>query len=383
MKSLTVFLCLLGSLLTAQHTVSEIGLLNSSIRESSGLLFFNNHLITHNDSGNEPILYEMDTTALSVLREVTITNVENKDWEALTQDETYIYIGDFGNNVGTRTDLAIYRINKNEYLVSDQVEAEIIEFSYEDQVDFINNGNSDWDAEAFIAMQNELVIFTKQWQSQGTVAYSIPKTIGVHSASRIGEINDVGLVTDASYWANTQELFLLGYSSILTPFLIKFENSISATIFDGELISYDLGLSFIQAEGIAQSREHQLYFTSEYFSRQTPSITSEARLFKLDFPIPDTPEEEPNEPVEQPENDGENIIQIYKDNNMGEFIYDIQTPDKVFGSAIFDSAGRLLWLSDGEIMSTGSISRQIFGPGIFYFAAYLNTGTISVPFALY
>lgn len=385
-KYFTILLVLIATISTAQQTVTEVGMLDAAVNESSGLLYFNDLLITHNDSGNEPILYEMDTTSLSIRRQISITNADNKDWEALTQDENYIYIGDFGNNVGTRTDLVIYRIDKSDYLYSEQVQAEIIAFSYEDQVDFINNGNSDWDAEAFIALENELILFTKQWQSQGTVAYSIPKTIGNHVAVRVGTVNDIGLVTDSFYDNTSSELFLLGYSSILTPFIIKFENSSSTNVFNGEYINYELGLSFVQTEGITQVNSNQLFFTSEFFSRQTPSITSEAKLFSIEFSPPEVPEEKPETPEnpEEPiENNQRGTIIIYKDMGLGEFTYDVQTSNIVFGSAIFDASGRQVWISDTDSNATGMISTSVFGPGIFYFAAYLNTGTISVPFALY
>ncbi|RRQ48578.1 T9SS C-terminal target domain-containing protein [Maribacter algicola] len=392
MKYVTAFLFLIVSVLKAQQTVSVVGVLDTEINETSGLLFFNDRLITHNDSGNEPVLYEMDTTSLAITRRITITNAENKDWEALAQDATYIYIGDFGNNVGTRTDLVIYRIEKSDYLASDQVQAEVIEFSYEDQVDYSDTGNSDWDAEAFISLDNTLVVFTKQWQSLGSVAYAIPKTIGNHTATRIDSINEVGLVTDAVYNSSKSELYLLGYSSILTPFLIKFSGSDSTNLFNGEAERFDIGLQFVQTEGITQINSTDFYITSEFFSRQTPSITSEARLFKLQFPNPEFPEEEPETPEtpEKPEtpkepieNEQEETIIIYKDMNFGSFLYEIQTPNTVFGSAIFDASGRLVWISKEEVSTSGVISRNVFGPGIFYFAAYLNTGTISVPFALY
>lgn len=388
MRYFTVLLVLFSSVLTAQQTISEVGGLNAEINESSGLLFFNDRLISHNDSGNEPILYEMDTTSLAITRRITITNAQNTDWEALTQDANYIYIGDFGNNVGTRTDLVIYRIEKSDYLASDQVQAERIEFSYEDQTDFTDNGNSDWDAEAFIALEDALIIFTKQWQSLGSVAYSIPKTIGSHVATSIGSINEVGLVTDAVYDSASSELYLLGYSTILTPFLIKFENSIGTNIFNGNFSSYDLGLSFVQTEGIAQISANQFFFTSEFFSRQTPSITSAARLFKItfaDLEVPEEPEtpEEPQNPEEPIESEQDETILIYKDLSLGSFVYEIQTSNTVFGSAIFDASGRLVWISGEEVDTSGSIANTINGPGIFYFAAYLNTGTLSVPFAIY
>jgi hypothetical protein len=37
-------------------------------------------------------------------------NAKNTDWEALTNDGNNFYIGDFGNNDGSRRDLTIYKV---------------------------------------------------------------------------------------------------------------------------------------------------------------------------------------------------------------------------------------------------------------------------------
>ena len=98
---------------TTNYLMNFIGTLEDEIQETSGLLFVGDELWTHNDSGNENRLYQLDTMTGAVLREVLIANAENEDWEDITQDNQYIYIGDFGNNEGTRTDLRIYRILKS------------------------------------------------------------------------------------------------------------------------------------------------------------------------------------------------------------------------------------------------------------------------------
>ena len=97
--------------------------------ESSGVIFFNNKLISHNDSGNENKLYEIDTISGEVVRTITIDNANNIDWEDIAQDASSIYIGDIGNNNGNRTDLKIYKISKTEYLSANNVNAEIIYYN--------------------------------------------------------------------------------------------------------------------------------------------------------------------------------------------------------------------------------------------------------------
>jgi hypothetical protein len=72
--------------------------------------FCNNNIITHNDSGGQANLYEINAST-GALRTVAITNATNVDWE-YAQDASYIYIGDIGNNFGNRTDLKIYKISR-------------------------------------------------------------------------------------------------------------------------------------------------------------------------------------------------------------------------------------------------------------------------------
>jgi len=65
---------------------------------------------THNDSGNDPILYA--TTADGrLLGTWDVQGVEAVDWEAITTDRRgHLYLGDFGNNANRRRDLTVYRI---------------------------------------------------------------------------------------------------------------------------------------------------------------------------------------------------------------------------------------------------------------------------------
>ena len=168
------------------------------LSESSGVIFFNDKLIIHNDSGNENKLYELDTISGLVTRTVTVTNATNVDWEDIAQDDTSIYIGDIGNNSGDRTDLKIYIVNKSDYLSSANVTAEIINFSYSDQIDFAPNpNNTEWDAEALISFDaNNLILFTKNWVNGTTKAYSIQKNRGTFTVDSLTTtLTSGGLIT--------------------------------------------------------------------------------------------------------------------------------------------------------------------------------------------
>ncbi|MBL4643362.1 MAG: T9SS C-terminal target domain-containing protein, partial [Flavobacteriaceae bacterium] len=142
MKEKIVLICLFLICSSIEAQIENINSkydLPNTVSETSGLLFYNGKLITHNDSGDNANLYELDTISGNITRTIHITNATNVDWEDITQDETYIYIGDFGNNNGNRQDLKIYRILKSDFNNGTSITSEVISFSYEDQVNFTTN----------------------------------------------------------------------------------------------------------------------------------------------------------------------------------------------------------------------------------------------------
>ena len=241
-----------------------------TINESSGAIFFNNRLITHNDSGNENKLYELDTISGLVTRTVTIVNATNVDWEDMTHDQSYLYIGDIGNNNGTRTDLKIYKINKSDYLNSDDVSAEIINFSYSDQTDFSSNPNStEWDAEALLSFDtNYLLLFTKNWISGTTKVYPIPKSSGTYAVNSLTTtLPNAGLITGATYNPITNKVYIIGYTLILQAFVWICENFTDYDVFSGTNTQISLtSLGMEQAEGITYVNANRYFITSESFS---------------------------------------------------------------------------------------------------------------------
>jgi hypothetical protein len=82
--------------------------LPSILKECSGMLSLGGGIfVAHNDSGNKPHLYIFHKDDNKNVRTVVVTGVKNNDWEELALDDTFIYIGDFGNNSGTRQNLMI------------------------------------------------------------------------------------------------------------------------------------------------------------------------------------------------------------------------------------------------------------------------------------
>lgn len=369
----------------AQENIAEIGNLPENVSETSGLLFLNGRLITHNDSGNTPQLFEIDTLSLEVTRTVTLANAENVDWEDLAQDETYIYVGDFGNNVGTRDNLVVYRISKELYAGSETVQAERINFRYEDQTDFSNMGMSDWDAEAFIVLDDSLVVFTKQWQSEGTVAYAIPKTPGVHIAQRLDDYNTNGLVTGAAYNPISDVLFLIGYSSILGPFTVKINAPKIDRVFGTDPVKTTLAIGLAQIEGITFVDENSYLVSSEFFTNANPAITLSSKLYA--FQTMDTPNNGQGEEEEEEQEEGEPSVPVettlilYRAFDSDILQYELTTERALFGRGLFDATGRRLQYLRSEDIETNQIDLSALGSSVYYLAFYLDNDVLVKAFA--
>lgn len=283
MKTLFQFLLLfLGFTAFAQEDyLIEKFELPEAVKETSGLIFFNDKLITHNDSGDGPNLYEIDTISQTITRTITINNATNVDWEDMDQDDTYIYVGDIGNNSGDRQDLKIYRILKSDFINSNSVTADVISFSYEDQSDFTTQpNNTNFDAEAMTVYQDQIVIFSKNWTDQRTNAYIIPKTVGTHVAQKVSSFDSQGLITGA--YVLGEHFLLTGYDTSAIPFLVFInENRPPGFDFFGgnpmriSLIDEIFLEQGSQIEGVCALMPYRWYISREFASVTSGTTTIE------------------------------------------------------------------------------------------------------------
>lgn len=262
--SLTLLFLISGSGFGQQANL--ICTLNDSILETSGLIYINNTLITHNDSGDGPALYEVNTINGDVNRKVIIRNASHIDWEDICNDESYIYVGDFGNNFGSRKDLCIYKIDIDEYFTteSDSVDAELIRFSYSDQKSFKHNPSyTNYDTEAVMAYNDSLYIFTKNWGDNLSYIYSCPKEPGTYTLSIVDCINPKGLVTGATYNPDDHTILLSGYV-FNYPILTEIKNFTANNFSDGKIRRYILPkIGSTQIEGVAVINQDKYILSSE------------------------------------------------------------------------------------------------------------------------
>ncbi len=274
-----------GSCVYTDTSVAPYGSVNldAKVIETSGLIKWNNHIWTHNDN-DDLKLYALDTIDGSISQSITLTNAYNTDWEEISQDANFVYVGDFGNNsTGVRQNLRIFRVDKNSLLNNTPI-VDTINFSYSNQTDFTPNraNKTDFDCEAFIVSSDSIYLFTKQWFSNQTTLYVLPKTPGTYSARLKDNLNVQGLITGATYIESKRMIALCGYSSLLQPFLYLLYDFKGDDFFAANKRKIALSLPFNQIEGITSTDGLKYYLSNEYFSRGS-LVTVNQKMHMLDM----------------------------------------------------------------------------------------------------
>lgn len=257
--------------------------LSSELTETSGLEYYQNQIITHNDSGDSPTLYFLDTLG-NIKQARTYSNMKAVDWEDITRDDTNLFIADTGNNYGDRKDLIIYKI-KLEDLNNENAPVEQLKISYPNQTSFIRGEqNHPYDAESLVAIEDNLYIFSKDWKDQTTIIYKFNKQDPIQKAQYITSYDIKGLVTGATF-DGLNTVTICGYNSNLTPFI--YEVNYRNGTFDFKTKEEILIEGGAQVEGIistnTNSNKESYYLSSEAVNiklGEDESLTK-AQLYKL------------------------------------------------------------------------------------------------------
>lgn len=259
--------------------------LDDKIQETSGLIYWENRFWTINDD-TDIAIHALDTLSWEILESFELKKTVNRDWEEISQDENYLYVGDIGNNVNANSkDLHILRVEKSSLLARKPI-IDTIYFSYEDQADFsqMKSNQTNFDAEAFVVSKDSIFIFTKQWKAKKTSLYGFPKTPGNYEAKLKTTFDINGLVTGATYLENQKIIVLCGYSKLQMPFVYLLYDFKGTDFFSGNKRKIKLKLPFRQVEGIAHKKDLEFYITNEEF-HQWPILNHRPKLHKIDLSL--------------------------------------------------------------------------------------------------
>ncbi len=253
-----------------------IGKIDSrEITESSGLAASkcrDGVLWTHNDSGDGPYIYAIDTTGKR-LETWKITGAKNIDWEDMgvvkePGGNCYLYIGDIGNNTRRRDELNIYRIREPGSMSkkSDRIDpgiseaSERLRFSYPD---------SHHDAETLMIepISGSIYILTKRISGAAGV-YKIKAEFDPYKTQTAEKVADLSVPAIPNGLLTGGDISPDGRSVILCDYFAGYE----LTLMEGESfdniwkaapMKFSLGKRD-QGEAIAFSPDgRSIYATSE------------------------------------------------------------------------------------------------------------------------
>ena len=282
-RNVLIFISLLfGNILYGQSVKPVKTMeLSSRLQETSGLIYWNHLIWTHNDSEDKHV-YVLDTNA-NLLDSIALNDIVNTDIEEISQDDSSVYLLDAGNNNGgIRTDLHILRITK-ESLLQRKPQIDTLWFSYQNQFDLSNESfnKTDFDCEAFIVTQDSIYLFTKQWLRQGTYMYVLPKQAGRHIAVLRDSLSDIGLITGVCYLPLQKKLVFCGYNRVLHPFLLVSYDFSEPYFFKGSLRKIKLRLPFHQIEAVTSEDGTVFYLTNEKINRPLLHIPPQLQVVDL------------------------------------------------------------------------------------------------------
>ena len=243
--------------------VSKI-VLPKIINETSGLEFYNNNFITHNDSGGEPSLYVFNEMG-EVIETIGLDKnpdfeIENNDWEDITNDNEYLFVADTGNNFGNRDNLNIIRVSKGTDLMVDG----IIEISYSDQESFFPRPKHKYDAEAIIVIEDKIALFSKDRENLNTDLYLVNKNQnGSQILTSEVSYNVNTLITGGDYDEDRNLLALVSYNSNGNQYLLLFKNFKLNDLENNTFKKFKIPLEQAQIEAVKIIDEKTFWVTSE------------------------------------------------------------------------------------------------------------------------
>jgi hypothetical protein len=238
-----------------KSSIKKVAVIDSRINESSGLVYdsLNKTFYTINDSGGDPIVYEVDSNG-NYINEYKIPGVTNRDWEELQWDAatTTFWIGDIGNNRSQLKNLRFYS-----YGIQDSLANKYL-YRYADQSKYPPN-RLNYDAEAFVKIGSDILIFSKNRTKDPSNVYQYE--IGDTLAHIIAAFPMRGMVTGASIYrkdTSSYQLAVLTYGWIYFYTIQTLDDKFAISP-----IGYRKFLRGGQNEGIAWRDKQTIYISNE------------------------------------------------------------------------------------------------------------------------
>lgn len=256
--------------------------LDKELKEISGMAHDGDVIWAISDNPKRG-LYKLDLEG-NVLASYSIQGYQPRDVECVSVDDQYVYMGDTGDNNGTRGERAILRIAKNTIPDKGSVKGELIRFNFAGAEDVSKKKENAYDCEAMFVYQGTIYLFTKRRTDEQTEFCTIPAKPGTYTTQNHGLFNSKGLVTDACINDNGTEVALTGYDKgHRKPFIWIFSNFKGTDFLHGNSSHYDLSnkkkLDW-QVESVTYRNHNNLFIACEG-TKDVPQTFYELKLTRL------------------------------------------------------------------------------------------------------
>ncbi|SDN91962.1 hypothetical protein [Actinacidiphila guanduensis] len=177
------------------------------ITESSGLVASRLHkgvYWTHNDSGDGPYVYAVDSATGRTVARVTMRGIHARDVEAISMGpDGDLYVGDIGDNLnGAWPQVYLYRFPEPRDLVNQTVDVTRYTVRYAD---------GPRNAEALMIQPNTGRVYIASKNEDGGHLYEGPAHLSASGVNVFHRIADVPWVTDGAFSPDGSRLVLRGY----------------------------------------------------------------------------------------------------------------------------------------------------------------------------
>jgi len=147
---------------------------------------------------------------------VTLKGATNVDWEAITGDASgNMIVGDVGNNVSRRKELAFYLLKEPKPGVTEVTEVRKVTFAWPDQTAFPDPELAH-DCEAIFLLRGKLYLLTKHRRDTLTDLWraDIPSAGDRATLTKLARFDVGGMVTDACISPDQKRLAILTYRNV-------------------------------------------------------------------------------------------------------------------------------------------------------------------------